>query len=437
MLTTALLLLLCGSAAASDGPVRAAPGSRLVPIGEGWAANSVNAVIFRQSAVTTFNDTQYAAYYDQQGRVVLAKRTLGSGEWRTRVTRYTGNIRDAHCSISIGVDGNGVLHVSWGHHGNPLNYARSIYPGSLMLTDRLPMTGKRESRVTYPEFFRLASGDLVFLYRDGASGAGDTLLDYWDCRKREWRPLQHALINGEGQRNAYTNQIAIDSKGVWHLTWCWRETGDVATNHDLCYARSADQGRTWTKSNGDRYALPITQATAEVICPIPQKSNLINTTTTAVDSRGRPMLATYWSSEPSGVPQYNLVWFDGKAWRVSRIGERREGFSLSGGGTRRIRCSRPKLAVDSHDRLYLIFRDSERDHRVSVAISDDPQHKDWRITDLTANSVGLWEPNYDTELWNRDGILHIFVERTEQGDGETLGNLGPQEVSVLEWAPQT
>ena len=91
-------------------PVRAAqPKATLVPIGLGYARTCVNAGIFRRNSVITHGETQYAAYYDPHGRVVLAKRKLGSGRWQKRVTQYRGNVRDAHNSISITVDGEGTV----------------------------------------------------------------------------------------------------------------------------------------------------------------------------------------------------------------------------------------------------------------------------------------------------------------------------------------
>jgi hypothetical protein len=85
-------------------------------------------------------------------------------------------VRDAHNAIGIAVDGRGVLHVAWDHHNSPLRYARGIAPGSLELGETIPMTGRRETRVTCPEFYNLADGGLLFIYRDGASGSGNLLM---------------------------------------------------------------------------------------------------------------------------------------------------------------------------------------------------------------------------------------------------------------------
>jgi len=57
------------------------PSVRLVPLGTGWARSSVNAAIFRQHGLLSRDSTQYAAFYDPDGRVVLARRTLGDTHW--------------------------------------------------------------------------------------------------------------------------------------------------------------------------------------------------------------------------------------------------------------------------------------------------------------------------------------------------------------------
>lgn len=46
------------------------------------------------------------------------------------------------------------------------------------------------------------------------------LLSRYDVPTRTWRATQHPLIDGQGQRNAYVNQLAVDRDGGWHLSWC-------------------------------------------------------------------------------------------------------------------------------------------------------------------------------------------------------------------------
>lgn len=126
-----------------------------------------------QDPVASHGEMQFLAYYDEEGFVVMARRKMGSENWEIKRTPYKGRVEDAHNGISIMVDGEGYLHMSWDHHVDSLNYCRSLEPGSLELSSKMPMTGKNEGRLTYPEFYRLPDGNLLFLYRDGSSGNGN------------------------------------------------------------------------------------------------------------------------------------------------------------------------------------------------------------------------------------------------------------------------
>ena len=406
----------------------------LVHVGEGWANNSINTTVFRKNSLVTHDDIQFIAYYDDEGFLVLGKRKLNSVNWDLNRTQYKGNIVDAHNSISIMADGDGYLHVAWDHHGHPLRYAKSAEPLSLELGEKEAMTGLCETNVTYPEFFRMPNGDLIFMYRDGQSGRGNLVINHYDLKTKEWTQKQHNLIAGEEQRNAYW-QACVDDKGNIHLSWVWRETWDVATNHDLCYARSSDNGTTWQKSDGDDYKLPITQANAEYICRIPQDSELINQTSMTTDNNGDVYIATYWREKDSEIPQYHIIYSDNKKWNNIDLGFRKTPFSLKGGGTKKIPISRPQIIV-SEGKTLLVFRDEERSNKVSVAVCRDLSSDKWDLFDLTDFPVGSWEPSYDTELWQKKGILHLFVQNTEQVDGEGKADIPPQPVYVLEVAPE-
>lgn len=410
-------------------------GQTITTVGEGWAGNSVNAVIFRKNSIASWKGFQYIAYYDQQKNVILGKRKLGADTWVTEKTQYKGNAADAHRSISLIVDGDGYLHLSWDHHGNALNYAVSIAPGVLKLGSRSEMTGLKENNVTYPEFYTLAGGNLLFLYRDGSSGNGNLMMDRYDLKSKRWTQIQDGFIDGEGKRNAYW-QMAVDAMGFIHMSWVWRESPDVSSNHDLCYARSKDGGKTWEKSTGEKYVLPITAANAEYAAKIPDHSELINQTSMFADAEGHPFIATYWREAGEAVPQYHVVYKENAEWKTINLGFRKTAFSLSGMGTKSIPISRPQmLAWKQKEKLAmaLIFRDQERGEKVSVAINTDLSHNQWTIKDLTATSVGSWEPSYDTELWKEKGILNLYVQKVVQVDLEGKADVKPTPVQVLEY----
>jgi len=279
-------------------------------VGSGWAKNSVNTVIFRKNSVTSNKKYQFTAYYDANSNLILAKRKLNSSKWETHKTNYSGNTQDAHNAISIALDGKGYLHVSWDHHDSQLKYAVSKSPLGLELGKPEQMTGIFEDKVSYPQFYNLADGDLLFMYRSGQSGKGSLVINYFNNKSRNWQQVHSNLIDGENKRNAYW-QAAVDNKGNIHLSWTWRESWDVATNHDIGYAISSDKGKTWKKTTGEIYKLPITQASSELAWKIPQESNLINQTSMDVDEQGNPFIATYW--QENGSTQFQILYQrDGK-----------------------------------------------------------------------------------------------------------------------------
>ena len=406
---------------------------KVISAGLGWANNSINTVVFRKNALCTYKDVQYISYYNNEGAVVLGKRKLSSTKWELITTDFRGNVDDAHNSISIMVDGGGFLHLAWNHHNNLLHYSKSLKPGSLQMSGELPMTGFHETAVTYPEFYSLPDGNLIFFYRDGQSGQGNLVINKYILKEKKWKQLYSNLIDGEQKRNAYW-QACVDVKGTIHISWVWRETADVASNHDICYARSSDDGISWENSKGEKYDLPINATTAEYICHIPQKSELINQTSMYADDDGTPFIASYWKDEGDSVPQFHIIYNIGNQWKIQNLGFRKTPFTLSGAGTKRIPVSRPQIIGwrnEAKKCIAVIFRDEERGNRVSVALNADITSNKWKLADITTTSVGLWEPSYDTELWKKRKQLNLFLQFTDQKDAEGKAAIAPQKVSVL------
>lgn len=408
--------------------------TKAVTIENGWAGNSVNTVVFRKNALCTFKNHQYAAWYNNDGFVMLGKRKISKTKWQRINTGFKGDIKDAHRSISIITDGDGYLHLSWNHHGNQLHYSKSTAPGSLQMAPEQAMTGIAESNVTYPEFYSLQNGNLLFLYRDGSSGKGNLVINRYDVQAKQWKQLHSNLIDGERKRNAYW-QACVDTKGVIHISWVWRESPDVASNHDMCYAKSEDGGITWVNSAHQTYTLPVTAATAEYVSRIPQKSELINQTSMFADKEGHPFIASYWKDAGDSIPQYHVVYNVNGTWVTKNAGFRKTAFTLGGTGTKRIPISRPQIVSfkkGSQQAIALLFRDEERGSKVSMALCADIEKNEWQVSDLYDAYVGSWEPLYDTELWKKKQRLHLFVQHTEQADGEGSTRTAPQSVMVIE-----
>jgi hypothetical protein len=418
--------------------------TKLFPIGPAFAENDINVVSFRQKALTSVvkgdRTFQFASYYysdrDGQRCVAVARRILRSTEWDAF---YLGsdfrdpnsNANDTHNAISIAIDGDGVMHLTWGMHNNRLLYRKSI--GSVLNdkpivfgTENLPMTGKNENSVTYPQFYNLPDGDLLFFYRNGGSGDGNTYLNRYDTATRAWKAVQHPLFDGLSTSvNAYFNSLAFDAKGVLHATWTDRGTPAFQTNHHLYYARSPDQGVSWTRMEGTPYRLPISESAAELVVNIPENSTLINQASMTVDKYDRPIVATWWApgtSQGDFTRQYMLAYYDGSAWRTSQISNRSREPLQSDATVRDL--GRPLVLVDDANRTIVVMRYDERKDVVTVGYSADKQK--WSLVDLTAEELGDWEPTVDAEFWQGEGKLHLLYQPVGLGSDDST-------ISVLEW----
>ena len=68
-----ILICVAISAFASDARAQSVS-ARSFPIARGWARNQINTVIFRKNSLTSHGQYQYAAFYNEAGKVELAKR---------------------------------------------------------------------------------------------------------------------------------------------------------------------------------------------------------------------------------------------------------------------------------------------------------------------------------------------------------------------------
>jgi len=94
---------------------------------------------------------QYVAYYDHQRRMTIAMRTVDSDTWQSKVLP-TQVGWDSHNDITMAINCDAHLHVSGNMHAVKLINFRTENPGDITILKQFPMTGKLESRTTYPRF---------------------------------------------------------------------------------------------------------------------------------------------------------------------------------------------------------------------------------------------------------------------------------------------
>ncbi len=226
---------------------------------------------------------------------------------------------DSHNTISVAKDDAGFYHVSGDMHAVALKYMRSSAPGRLDSWTS-GMVGTLEASATYPQFVKAKSGVLYFWYRDGSSGDGNWVLNKCSTATGApvWTRVTTVLQGSVENVSAYPQNIAVDpTTGRWHMLWTIRDDfSSDATNHDIFYAYSDDEGVSWNKTDGTPYVLPILGLTGEVVQSLPGGAagdrTLINGGSTAVNPSGKP--ESVWLLESgvgTGVYHYRHLWLDG------------------------------------------------------------------------------------------------------------------------------
>lgn len=394
-------------------------------LGDAWAGNTINTVIFRHHGILTHLDWQITAFYVDSRTMRIVQRNLKTEVLESHDVEGVYDLNDAHNSISLGVDRNGHIHLCYGHHATRLRYRRSVRANDIGgWTDELPMTGTSEERVTYPTFVQPHHGfPLVLLYRDGVHDSGNARLKVYDEETESWvdRPLP--ILSGSQSKpwtsNAYWNHPAIGSDGSLHLSFVWRThtlgDEDLINNVNIGYACSFDNGVSWRTSRGHSYKLPITQVNAEVIFPNSPGSNLINQCSMALDSRNHPHIVFY-ADDSGGIPQYQHLYFDGTQWRHQIISSRTQPFALRGKGTLQVPISRPEVVIDRFDNVYVITRGDHSHGRMAATLLAAPDYlwseKNTRF--ILDEDLGFAEPIIDRTRWENESVLSLLLQRNEQ-----------------------
>ncbi|MBN2329538.1 MAG: BNR repeat-containing protein [Candidatus Omnitrophica bacterium] len=325
---------------------------RKIPVAEGLAAHPVNG----GRCLISDAEHQYLAFYDGDHQMTVAKRRLGDDQWEfAKLPEKVG--WDTHNRVILFQDRDGFLHITGNMHCAPLKYYRTSRPGDIQSFQPVhTWAGFYEERVTYPNLLVLRDGSLHMMYRHGGSGNGKRLLVHYDEKTQTWSGAGDAFISGMEHKpdcNAYPfGAIQEDAQGVLHIAWCWRETPDVETNYDVCYAKSLDGGFTWLRRDGSKYDLPIRPENAEVVDDIDQNSGLMNGGSLAVDRRGVPYIG-YTRFDENGFNQmYVAAPQDGK-WKIVQVSNFQKRFWFEGRGTIPQSPAIPRLSVDQDDRLHI------------------------------------------------------------------------------------
>ncbi|MBK1876450.1 BNR repeat-containing protein [Pelagicoccus mobilis] len=422
------------------------------PYGSTKFGTTINGRTHQQWPLQSFNGYQYATYYDHERHICVARRKLPSGEWQViRFTDYKIENNDSHNVAVIGIaEGDGSIHLTYDHHKSDLNY-RYTAPGvathpdqvdwnaSLFSanTDTLGPLGKIED-FTYPRFVPMPNGNLMLYFRYWTSGNGDSMIREYDATTHQWTTGLGKFIardkgnytwdhNGDNQiatdrsetspfRYAYINAISYGGTRL-HVSWIWRDVftkTSMTNNHDLCYAYSDDNGRTWHNNDGQQVAITGTDSKDTVITidtpgitvvPIAPGQNAINQCTHYAypDGSIHTMMRHYVSGTTD--TRYHHHWRDTNGdWHSNAL-------AFTG--------SRPSLIGDSDKNLYLVYTNNNQTHIAHGVPNQDKTAWTWSRVFTQNNFKDGGEGVIDFSRWQQEQILSTYAQGSSPNSEET------------------
>jgi len=312
---------------------------------------NINGRTYQRPPLNTFKGYQYVSYYDKNRNVCLGRRKLPDGEWEIlRFTDYTMPGSDSHNVVTHGICAkDGTIHLSFDNHADLFNYRVSepkvaLNPETIEwsvdlfgpVENELGSLGSIE-RFTYPYFFNAPNGNLMLYYREGGSGNGQGMIQEYDGDAGEWTTglgrfiastgsYTGALSTNSQSRNPYLNGISYAGNRI-HVSWGWRESsGGAQFNHDICYAYSDDNGRTWRNNDGIIIAhtgssFITVDSPGLVVASIPQNQGLSNQYTQYAYEDGSCHVIVSHNEQGTSDRRYHHYWRDaGGSWNGAARG---------------------------------------------------------------------------------------------------------------------
>lgn len=383
---------------------------------EGFGSSTINVSKFRSDAVISLdNGIQITAYFNRDGQACLAVIEDGQIHKITIQDEMERRLLgDGHCSINIGCWSDRVWYV-YGAHANCGYYgwidAEDLFSVSQISSQKLNVP------LSYPSFYPFANR-FLFVYRDGTNG----LWSYLDLTQEPVLDFSKAQPLCEGNFGLYINDIGVSPNGMYAaIPFVERQPAqdDYLVRNDGVYLFwSTDQMETWESTIKSGLSLPVHIQDTEKVCAVGLEEALMNQESTCVTDEGEVWF-TRITDDENGVPQVYLTGFNLKSYEsVSyQVSENIQIFDLVGKGTLSLPISRAQV-IFSEEFIHVIYRESDRIIVASAKKQGNMRLGQFERLVAAEDEVGLWEPNYDHALWEKQGILCLFVQETSQEDSD-------------------
>jgi hypothetical protein len=317
--------------------------------------------------------------------------------------------------------------VGIAQHPEDFSWEAKHFSSTLSSLPGLPNETDLFGYITYPRFGPLGN-NLWFSFRTGKAGLGDDHLCVYQPETGDYALLgtnlkgvqNNPYIHGIDYRNSRLYVTWVYRGFVWYEGWDdpldtkhkqQRGPNSAENNHNICFAYSDDDGRTWRNGAGEQIAdlskgESITPDSPGIVAfEIPKGSGLTNQESQAVDHDGGVHILN--RDKVDGEQRWKQYYRspDGK-WTQHALPHVKGVF----GG------KRGRLAVSKDGDLYLILPDNETPTLSILKASKKSKYSEYELV-WKGDGFPPTEPLVDTTRLDYDNVLSVFTRKNEDETG--------------------
>lgn len=393
----------------------------LLPVKFGNMYN-YNSAAFIQNNVVKAGGYIYICGNAQGQRPYVFKKSINGGAWSYfELTNVDGNplarptADDSHNAYCMTVTKDGYIIISGNMHADPCRAVISDNPYDINSWSAITYSDNAE--ITYPRLTLFPNGKTRVFWREGSSQAGQYYTALFNDSAKAFE-AKLKLIETDLHSNAYEQRIGVGLDNSLHLCWGYRTASSSAdSNYGLFYAKSMDNGLTWTNADGTiNYPLPLNEANCEKIADIAQSSGYVNQNGGAVDRDGK-YHTCLWQHDSNNNTQIMHIWFDGANWQIEQITHFNFHIDTSDAymdGS----MNRPLIACTRYGKTYVFYRTNKGGMEGQVRIIDVTNAGAPVEFILARFNYGFLELSLNTDIILNDNNVMMLATRGAIGTAQ-------------------
>ena len=283
---------------------------------------------FNQPSAQFFKGKTYIAYPDADYDPAVICFDHASQSWSKPVKVGRNPLaaeKDSHGNPALLIDKAGTLHIFYGSHTGPMQYARSARPENIEHWQAMPAPAPK---ATYPQVMQMSDGTIYLFYRAG--GHCDNWV-YRTTRNGDKWSEPTAVLRGIPPRDAWYASFVKGPGDTVHVGFVYKDDSNLrkapgpefTQRYDAYYMQRRADGA-WVNAAGAALTLPVAKGQAHEQCLVYDsfaRQELTGACSVGVDSTNSPYLL-FRTAGPYGSTSYQhkIARLQGGKWDIVEIG---------------------------------------------------------------------------------------------------------------------